>query len=206
MIESLDANIARVLTALQKSGNARNTLVMFMSDNGGERFAKTWPFIGMKGEVLEGGIRVPMIARWPARVRARTVTQQTAITMDVMPTLLEAAGITPEASRPLDGISLLPTFAAPLQVRDRDLFWRYNAHKQAAARRGQYKYLRIDDTEFLFDVVADPQERGNLKARQPAVFNDLKAAWEKWNAQMLPYTPQNATYSNKTSKKLADRY
>jgi arylsulfatase A-like enzyme len=206
MIESLDANVAKVLAALQKSGNARNTVVLFTSDNGGERFAKTWPFNGMKGEVLEGGIRVPLIARWPARIRARTVTQQTAMTMDVMPTLLDAAGITPDASRAPDGISLLPTFATPSQVRVRELFWRYNAHKQAAARRGQYKFLRMDDTEYLFDIVADPQERGNLKARQPAVFEELKAAWEKWNAQMLAYTPQNATYDNKASKTLVDRY
>jgi len=206
MIESLDANIGAVLAALQKTGNARNTLVLFTSDNGGERFAKTWPFNGMKGEVLEGGIRVPLIARWPARIRSRAVTQQTAMTMDVLPTLLDAAGVRPDASRLPDGISLLSTFATPSQVRVRDLFWRYKAHSQAAARRAQYKFLRMDDTEYLFDVVADPQERGNLKARVPAVFNELKAAWETWNGQMLAYTPQNSSYDNKSSKSFVDRY
>jgi arylsulfatase A-like enzyme len=206
MLESLDANVAKVLTALQKSGKARDTLVLFTSDNGGERFAKSWPFNGMKGELLEGGIRVPLIARWPARIRPRTITQQTAISMDFLPTLLDAAGVTPDASRPPDGTSLLPAFADASRVRDRELFWRYRAHGQAAVRRGQYKFLRIEGTEYLFDVVADPQERGNLKTHQPAVFDELKAAWENWNRQMLPYTPQNASWSNKTLKTLPDRY
>ncbi len=206
MIESLDANVAKVLAALQASGKADDTLVMFTSDNGGERFAKTWPFNGMKGELLEGGIRVPLLARWPARVRAGSVSQQTAITMDFLPTLLAAAGVTPDASRPPDGISLLPAFEDASSVRERELFWRYHAHGQAAMRRGQYKFLRIEGTEYLFDVVADPQERGNLKAKQAAVFGQLKADWEKWNAQMLRYTRKNASWSNKSPKVLPDRY
>jgi arylsulfatase A-like enzyme len=206
MIESLDANVAKVLAALQASGKADDTLVMFTSDNGGERFAKTWPLNGMKGELLEGGIRVPLLARWPARIRARSVTQQTAITMDFLPTLFAAAGVTPNVSRPPDGISLLPTFDDANGVRERELFWRYRAHGQAAARRGQYKYLRIEGTEFLFDVVADPQERGNLKARQAEVFSQLRGGWERWNAQMLAYTPENASWSNKSPQVLPDRY
>ena len=206
MIESLDANIARVLAALQASGKADNTLVIFTSDNGGERFAKTWPFNGMKGELLEGGIRVPLLARWPGHIRAQSITQQTAITMDFLPTLFDAAGVTPNASRPPDGISLLPAFADAASVRERELFWRYRAHGQAAVRRGQYKYLRIEGTEYLFDVVADPQERANLKVKQAEVFAQLKGDWAKWDAQMIPYTPQNASWSNKSPKVLPDRY
>ena len=206
MIESMDSNIAKVLAALEASGRARDTLVIFTSDNGGERYAKTWPFNGIKGELLEGGIRVPMIARWPGVIRPGSITQQTSMTMDYLPTLLEAAGVTPDASRPPDGMSLLPTLRDPRVVKDRLLFWRYHAHAQAAARRGRFKYLRIEGTEYLFDVVADPQERGNLNKREAAVFADLKQAWSQWDASMLPYTDKNATWSNKNPRVLPDRY
>jgi arylsulfatase A-like enzyme len=206
MIESLDANIAKVLAALEASGRAAQTLVIFTSDNGGERFAKTWPFNGIKGELLEGGIRVPLIARWPARIRAGAVSQQTAMTMDFLPTALEAAHVKPDASRPPDGLSLLPAFQEPSRVAERSLFWRYRAHGQAAARRGNYKYLRIEGAEYLFDVVADPQERGNLNKREAERFEELKTAWTAWDAQMLSYTEQNASWSNKTQHYLPDRY
>jgi arylsulfatase A-like enzyme len=206
MIESLDRNIASVLAALQQSGKADDTLVVFTSDNGGERFAKTWPFNGMKGELLEGGIRVPLLARWPARIRAGSITQQTAITMDFLPTFLDAAGVKPDQRKPPDGVSLLPTLSDASRVEDRTLYWRYRAHSQGAARRGQYKYLSIEGAEYLFDVVADPQERANLNKRQEAVFRELKDAWTKWNAQMLAYTPENNSFSNKTQHYLPDRY
>jgi arylsulfatase A-like enzyme len=160
----------------------------------------------MKGELLEGGIRVPLLARWPARIRAGAVSQQTAITMDFLPTLLAAAGVAPDPSRPPDGMSLLNAFDDARLVTDRALFWRFHAHAQAAARRGPYKYLRIDANEYLFDVVADPQERGNLKTRQAAVFNALKAGWETWNAEMLAYTPKNSTYDLRSPAVFPDRY
>jgi hypothetical protein len=103
-------------------------------------------------------------------------------------------------------MSLLKALDDPGLVTERTLFWRFNAHAQAAARRGQYKYLRIDGTEYLFDVVADPQERGNLKVRQAAIFNELKAGWEKWNAEMLAYTPKNSTYDLRSNGIFPDRY
>jgi len=206
MIESLDRNIASVLAALEESGKAADTLVLFTSDNGGERFAKTWPFNGMKGELLEGGIRVPLLARWPARIRAGSLTQQTAMTMDFLPTLLDAAGVKPDQRKPPDGISLLPTLSDASHVDERTLFWRYHAHSQGAARRGRYKYLSIEGAEYLFDVVADPQERGNLNKRQEAIFRELKDAWTKWNTTMLAYTDKNVTYSNKAQHYLPDRY
>ena len=206
MIESLDRNIASVLAALDRSGKAADTLVVFTSDNGGERFAKTWPFNGMKGELLEGGIRVPLLARWPTRIRAGSVTQQTAMTMDFLPTLLDAAGAKPDQRKAPDGVSLMPTLSDPARVEERTLFWRYHAHSQGAVRRGQYKYLSIEGAEYLFDVVADPQERGNLNKHQEAIFRELKAAWTKWNGEMLAYTDKNATWSNKAEHYLPDRY
>ena len=108
MVQSLDANIGRVLQALDVAGLTNDTIVIFTSDNGGERFSDTWPFTGMKGELLEGGLRIPAIVRWPGRVPSSTVSEQVMISMDWMPTLLAAAGLAPDASYPLDGENLLP--------------------------------------------------------------------------------------------------
>ena len=98
MVQSLDDNIGRVLQALDASGLASNTIVIFTSDNGGERFSNVWPFSGMKHELLEGGIRIPAIVRWPGRIAPRAASEQVMITMDWMPTLLAAAGTSPDAA------------------------------------------------------------------------------------------------------------
>jgi arylsulfatase A-like enzyme len=97
MVQSLDANIGRVLRALDAGGLAGNTIVVLTSDNGGERFSNVWPFSGMKHELLEGGIRVPAIVRWPGRILPGAISEQVVITMDWMPTLLAAAGTSPDA-------------------------------------------------------------------------------------------------------------
>jgi arylsulfatase A-like enzyme len=205
MIESLDQNVGRALAALQESGRAEDTIVVFTSDNGGERFAKTWPFNGMKGEVLEGGIRTPLLVRWPGRISRGATSDQTAISMDWVPTFLDAAGVPSDKRAPTDGISLLPALLDS-RVVERDLYWRYKANSQAAIRRGPWKFLRINGTEYLFDVVADPQERGNLSAHHPERFASLKAAWERWNAGMLPYPKDSASWDNKALRTLPDRY
>jgi len=205
MVQSLDLNIGRVLQSLDTSGLAANTIVVFTSDNGGERFSKTWPFSGMKTELLEGGLRVPMIVRWPGRIAAGAVSEQVAITMDWVPTLLAAAGTAPDAAYPSDGEDLAPAVTGRAAVHPRKLYWRYKAGSQRAVRDGDWKYLRIAGNEFLFDVVTDPRERANLKDRQKNVFDRLKNDWEAWNDTMLPERPRPATYSN-PGNFLADHY
>lgn len=205
MVESLDRNIGRVLAALQQSGRADDTIVVFTSDNGGERFAKTWPFNGMKGEVLEGGIRTPLLVRWPGRIARGSTSDQIAISMDWVPTFLEAAGVAAHDRAPTDGISLLPPLLESRTV-ERDLYWRFKANEQAALRRGQWKYLRIKGTEYLFDVIADPQERGNLRTRHAERFSAMKADWQRWNETMLPYPADATSWDNKALKTLPDRY
>jgi len=205
MVQSLDVNIGRVLQALDASGLAGNTIVVFTSDNGGERFSKTWPFSGMKTELLEGGIRVPTIVRWPGRIAAGSVSEQVTITMDWVPTLLAAAGTVPDAAYPSDGEDLGPIMTGRAAPHSRRLYWRYKAGSQRAIRDGDWKYLRIAGNEFLFDVVKDPRERGNLKDRQKDVFDRLKTDWETWNDTMLPERPRPAAYSN-PGNFLADHY
>ncbi len=205
MVTGLDSAIGRVLDALQRKGLADDTIVVFTSDNGGERFSKTWPISGQKTELLEGGIRVPAIVRWPRRLGAGKVTEQVAISMDWLPTLLAAAGGAPDPAYPPDGQDLLPVLAGERAPAERTLFWRYKANAQRAVRSGNWKYLRINGNEFLFDVAVDQRERANLAQRHPDVFNKLKGEWESWSAGMLPITPDVRTHGV-NGKVQADHY
>src|SRR5437762_4060768 len=204
-VQSLDDNIGRVLQALDASGLAGNTVVVFTSDNGGERVSKTWPFTGMKTELLEGGLRIPAIVRWPGRIAAGSVSEQVMVTMDWVPTLLAATGTSPDAAYPSDGENLGPITTGHAAPHPRKLYWRYKAGAQRAIRDGDWKYLRIAGNEFLFDVVKDPRERANLKDRQKDVFDRLKSSWEAWNDTMLPERATPAAYSN-PGNFVADRY
>jgi arylsulfatase A-like enzyme len=203
MIEAMDAQIGRVLKALDDNRLTNNTIVIFTSDNGGERFALTWPFTGRKTELLEGGLRIPSIISWPARIPQGKTSDQVSISMDWMPTLLAAAGTSPAPALPPDGMNLLPhltTNAAPVP---RTLYWRYKANAQRAIRDGDMKFLKILDNTFLFNVAEDPMERANLKDRQKDVYDRLVAKWLDWNATMLPEVDESAT-GNFTGAQLAD--
>ncbi|WP_420870299.1 sulfatase [Methylobacterium crusticola] len=205
IVAEMDAQIGRVLDALEAHGIAQDTIVVFTSDNGGERFSDTWPFTGRKTELLEGGLRIPALVSWPRRLPAGAVSDQPMISMDWLPTLLAAAGARPDPAYPSDGIDLLPILTGEAPARPRTFFWRYRANGQAAMRDGDLKYLRIRDNTFLFDVAADPLERANLRARRPADFARLEAAWRDWSATMLPERPESFTESY-TGAQLADHY
>jgi arylsulfatase A-like enzyme len=205
MIQQMDFQIGRVLQALEASGVAQNMIVVFTSDNGGERYADTWPFTGMKTELLEGGLRVPAVIRWPGHIPPGTVSEQVTIGMDWFPTLLAAAGTAPDPAFPSDGIGLLPWLTQETAPMPRKLFWRYKYNDQQAARDGDWKYLKILDNTFLFDVVQDPMERANLKERHPDVYERIVAEWNDWNASMLPIDPQSFT-GGFTGAQLADHF
>ncbi|HEX3884473.1 MAG TPA: sulfatase-like hydrolase/transferase [Stellaceae bacterium] len=191
MVQAMDRQVGRVLQALDTSGAAGNTIVIFTSDNGGGRFSDTWPFTGVKTELLEGGLRVPALVCWPERVPAGRTSDQVMVTMDWFPTLLEAAGAAPDPEYPADGISLLPGLADGAAPIPRKLFWRYKTNAQQALRDGDFKYLKIRDNTYLFDVVGDPRERANLKGRRTEIFDRLVAEWSAWNAAMLPEIPDS---------------
>jgi arylsulfatase A-like enzyme len=205
MIEAMDAQIGRVLDALDANGLTENTIVIFTSDNGGERFADTWPFTGKKTDLLEGGLRIPMLMAWPARIAPGRTSDQVAISMDWLPTLLAAAGTEPDPGYPPDGMNLLPVLTGNAAAVDRRLFWRYKGKWQRAARIGDYKFLKIFDSTFLFNVVEDPLERGNLKDRHKDIYDQLVADWQRWNASMLPEIAESNTRSF-TGDELADHY
>ena len=205
MIQAMDIEIGRVLQAIDANKLADGTIVVFTSDNGGERFADTWPFTGRKTELLEGGLRIPAIVSWPGRVPKGVTNDQVAISMDWMPTLLAAAGTTPDPAYPPDGMSLLPVLTQGAQATPRKLFWRYKNNTQQAVRDGDFKYLKIRGNTFLFNVVDDPMERANLKERRKDVYERLVKEWNEWNATMLPIVADSSTGGFKGSQ-LADHF
>jgi arylsulfatase A-like enzyme len=205
MIEEMDRQIGRVLQAVDAQGLTEDTIVIFTSDNGGERFADTWPFTGKKTELLEGGLRIPAVISWPARIPRGVSSDQVSISMDWMPTLLAAAGGEPDSAYPADGVNLLPFLTRNAAPVPRKLFWRYKANAQRAARDGNYKFLKILDNTFLFDVVEDPLERANLKERQKDVYHRLVREWYDWNASMLPEIKESFTGSF-NGQQLADHF
>ena len=189
MVTRMDNQVGRVLAALETHGLADNTIVVFTSDNGGERYSDVWPFTGNKMELLEGGLRVPAIIRWPGRVSPGLTSEQVMISMDWLPTLLAACGSAPDPAYLSDGINLSDTLAgAP--PRQRALFWRYLNLAQEACRVGDWKYLKILDNTFLFNVADDPRERANMKARRPELYADLVGRYRTWDSRMLPLDPQ----------------
>ncbi len=191
MIHHMDEGIGRVLAALDDTAIADDTIVVFTSDNGGERFSDNWPLVGGKMDLMEGGIRVPYVVRWPARTRAGTATDQLAITMDWVPTFFEAAGTSAHPDYPSDGASLLSVLAEPATIVDRALFWRMKHNEQRAMRTGRWKYLAVGQHEYLFDVVTDQRERANLARRHPERLAEMRTAWQHWDAAMPPI-PQDA--------------
>ena len=205
MVECMDEQIGRVLEALKAKGLTENTIVIFTSDNGGERFADTWPFTGRKTELLEGGLRIPALIRWPGRVAAGKTSNQVAISMDWLPTLLAAAGASADPAYPPDGINLLPQLLDRAEPLSRKLFWRYKANAQRAARDGDFKFLKIRENTFLFNVVEDPLERANLKEREKDRYERLRQDWFEWNSKMLPEVAESYTHAF-NGKELADHY
>ncbi len=205
MVGEMDRQVGRILKALDAAGAARNTIVVFTSDNGGERFSDTWPFTGKKTDLLEGGLRIPAIVRWPGHIKPRSTTQQVALGMDWLPTLTAAAGTQPDPAYPSDGINLLPILTENAPPAARRVYWRYRHNAQQAVRDGDLKYLKINENTFLFNVVEDPLERANLKAREPDVYQRLAQDYEEWQATMLPLDPA-ATTAGFLPNQLADHY
>ena len=194
MIGHMDEGIGWVMQALQKHGLADNTLVVFTSDNGGERFSDNWPLVGGKMDLTEGGIRVPWIAHWPAVIAPGGVSEQHCMTMDWSATMLDAAGAPAAAAYPLDGVSLLPVLREADRRFHRPLHWRMNHRGQRALRDGDWKYLQVDGNEYLFNLPADERERANLAGREPERLMAMRATWQAWEASVPPI-PADATIS-----------
>ncbi|MDO8539647.1 MAG: sulfatase-like hydrolase/transferase [Opitutaceae bacterium] len=190
VISAMDDAFGRVLRALDELNLRENTLVIFYNDNGantshehGLKFASNAPFRGGRPDCWEGGIRVPAIFSWPARLPADTDCDEPLIATDILPMILAAAGVPPPGDRVLDGIDPTPILAGRAAAPDRALFWEYGTRDvHSAVRQGRLKLIRTSRSKpfELYDVVGDPGEWRNIATRHPDVVERLTAAHEKW--------------------------
>ena len=185
MVRDLDRSVGQVIDALDHSGQGRDTLVIFASDNGGERWSYQWPLSGQKASLLEGGIRVPQIVRWPARLDGGQVSHVPMYSPDWTATLLEVGGARPAPSHPLDGASFAGYLLRGEEPPERDLFWRVRGER--ALRRGDWKYYQDQDgTDHLYQLENDPREQADQATVRPGLLAELRAAWEEVDATLLP--------------------
>jgi arylsulfatase A-like enzyme len=184
MMKRMDAGIGRVLTALERARLQRDTLVIFTSDNGGERYSFNWPFSFQKGDLHEGGTRVPAIVRWPGVIPPARVSDQPAITMDWTATILGVTGTAADPSCALDGEDLMPVCTGRRPPYDRALYWRIRGFD--AARVGPWKYLKDSTGEHLFNLSVDPGEKSDLRAAEADRFVAIRRQYQTWASEMLP--------------------
>lgn len=191
MLEKVDEGLGMLLEELEREGRLDNTLIVLSSDNGGERLSDNRPLAHRKATLWEGGIRVPCLMRWPARLPQGKTVAQPAITMDLSATFAAIAGATPPPDAAFDGIDLLPILAGDAPPRERTFFWRIDRpdRQQKAIRHGDWKYLQDGTVELLFDVRHDVAERNDLYRQHPDVMADLKGRLAAWEAEMGRVTP-----------------
>jgi arylsulfatase A-like enzyme len=187
MLERVDAGVGMLLKELEVAGVADKTLVVFSSDNGGERWASNAPLFHHKATLWEGGIRVPCLMRWPGKIAAGSRSNVPGITMDLSATFLTAAGGQLPKEKPFDGVDLLPLVSGETKVAERDFCWRMQRSNRTmkAIRRGKWKYVNDGNTmDLLFDLEIDAGERTNMNFRYPEVVAELKKRLADWEAEM----------------------
>ncbi|MEI7447162.1 MAG: sulfatase-like hydrolase/transferase, partial [Burkholderiales bacterium] len=190
MIRALDRSVGRVMQTLRDEGLDRDTLVVFTSDNGGPGYLGlpeiNRPFRGWKLTFFEGGVRVPYVARWPARIPAGTRVSTPVSGIDVLPVAAAAAGVAPPADRPIDGANWLDWVAQSTPPPPRTLYWRDGSLR--SVRDGDWKLIASERPrrDWLFDLANDPTERRDLSKERPEQLARLRGLLERHHAGMPP--------------------
>ena len=191
MVKSIDDAVGNILNVLEEEKLSRNTVIIFTSDNGGEKFSNMGIYQKAKFHLWEGGIRTPAIIWWPGKIPANTVTQQVAITMDWTATILALAKAKPDKKFPLDGIDLMPVCTARQKPIKRTLYWRVSQrNQQKAIRDGEWKYLKDEQGEYLFNLEKDPDEKSDLREKEKVIFSRLKQKYSDWEKTVLQPIPR----------------
>lgn len=188
MESALDDAVGVVLEKLRQLRLEENTLIFFFSDNGGPTWQTTSrndPLRGQKGDVLEGGVRIPFMLQWKGRLPAGIVDDRPVIQLDILPTALAAAGLPLPTNVKLDGVNLLPYLSGERKDPPHEaLFWRYGAKR--AVRMGDWKLADQGDGAKLYNLAADIGEKTNLSLKDLEKLKALESAYAKWNAQNIP--------------------
>ena len=198
MMTAMDASLGAIMDTLRELNIADNTLIFFFSDNGATEEGSNAPLRGYKGGVYEGGHREPAVAWWPGRIKPGQVVQDLAISLDLMPTFLDLAGIPAPKDRPFDGISLKNLLLENKPLGERKLFW-----NGLAMRDGQWKLVMTDGHPELYDLADDLAEKNNIAEEHPARVRAMVAdleAWKKDVATGATPQPKNLGGVNKLAK------
>ncbi|HMK24837.1 MAG TPA: sulfatase-like hydrolase/transferase [Chitinophagaceae bacterium] len=191
MMKSLDSAVGRIVKAVDDSQLAKNTIIIFTSDNGGERFSDNGIYKESKMHLWEGGIREPAFVRWTGKIKPNSTTVQVTTTFDWTATILSLAGGNTDPAYPLDGINIMPVILGKSKEVERTLYWRiFQRRNNQAIRDGKWKWLEDEKgNEYLFDLSIDPSEKNNLKEKFPDIFQRLKNKYSEWEKTVLAPIP-----------------
>ena len=188
MLKAVDKGVGDILAKLRETGLEEDTLIVFLSDNGGptnETSSSNLPLRGFKEDLWEGGVRIPFLMQWKGRIPAGKIYDPPVISLDVLPTAISAAGGITNEKRKLDGVDLLPFLTGRNQARPHEfLFWRRGA--QWAVRKDDWKLTFVNETKTLHlaNLATDIDQQKDVAADNPAVVRELQTAFERWNAEL----------------------
>ena len=191
MVERVDQGVGSILKALDRNGLARDTLVVFTNDHGGQWYSRREPLFHGFGTAWEGAIRVPYLLRWPGHLPAGTVSHQPIITMDLTASILAATSAPAAQGQSLDGMNVLPLLSGKQPPIERTFFWRidHQGRRQKAMRKGKWKYISDGGSEMLFDLEKDISERHDLNYQRRDLVLEFRKLVAQWEAELARTPP-----------------
>lgn len=189
-VTCMDESIGEILNLIESFDLEKNTIVIFLSDNGGGMGSDNSPLRGGKARFFEGGIRVPCIIKWPGKIEAATVNHDMLSSLEIFPTILVAAGIQPPDSIKLDGFNMLPLIRSNANSDDlrNEIFWELRG--DYAARVGKWKWVSSSRGSGLFDLEEDIGEQNDLTEEKPEVLQMIRQKFEGWQTEMKNAAPR----------------
>jgi arylsulfatase A len=187
-VTCMDAAIGELLDLLDKHGIADNTIVIFLSDNGGGGGSDNRPLRGGKAQMYEGGLRVPCLVRWPGKIPAGTACDEFLTSLEIFPSLLKATGAAPPPDVVLDGFDMLPVLQSRWPSPRKEMFWQRQDDR--AARVGNWKWVGSDRGGGLFDLANDVGEQHDLSQTKPDVLQMVKGRFDAWRKAMDEAEPR----------------
>jgi len=187
-VTAMDAAIGKLLDLLDRYKIAGNTIVIFFSDNGGGGAADNKPLRGNKGQMFEGGIRVPCIVRWPGKIPAGSTSNEFLTSLEIFPMLCAASGTKPPQSNTLDGFDMLGVLQGTKKSPRQEMFWQRRLDK--GARVGHWKWVESGRGNGLFDLRNDVAEKKDLSKERPEILKMMKARFANWKKEMQAAEPR----------------